>query len=83
MKSVRPVIATNGTSYLQMRSVESKSTSRREKEEKKQGRAKVIRFSSPVAMSCGRKSFKLVWRCHQLQSGFLAKGHVIQQYFFP
>ena len=25
---------------------------------------------------CGQKSFKLVWRCHQLLSGFLAKGHL-------
>ena len=25
---------------------------------------------------CGQKSFKLVWRCHQLLSGFLAKGKV-------
>ena len=28
------------------------------------------------AMGCGQKSFKLVWRCHQLLSGFLAKGHL-------
>ena len=27
------------------------------------------------AMGCSQKSFKLVWRCHQLLSGFLAKGH--------
>ena len=26
-------------------------------------------------MGCGQKSFKLVWRCHQLLSGFLIKGH--------
>ena len=26
-------------------------------------------------MGCGQKSFKLVWRCLQLLSGFLAKGH--------
>ena len=25
---------------------------------------------------CGQKSFKPVWRCHQLLSGFLAKGHL-------
>ena len=25
------------------------------------------------AMGCGHESFKLVWRCHQLLSGFLAK----------
>ena len=34
---------------------------------------------SPVphgAMGCGQKGFKLIWRCHQLLSGFLAKGHL-------
>ena len=25
-------------------------------------------------MGCGQENFKLVWRCHQLLSGFLAKG---------
>ena len=29
-----------------------------------------------LAMGCGQKSFKLVWRCHQLLSGFLVKGHL-------
>ena len=28
------------------------------------------------AMGCGQKSFKLVWRCYQFLSGFLAKGHL-------
>ena len=28
------------------------------------------------AMGCGQTSFKTVWRCHQLLSGFLAKGHL-------
>ena len=28
------------------------------------------------AMGCGKKIFKLVWRCHQLLSWFLAKGHL-------
>ena len=27
-------------------------------------------------MGCGKKSFKLLWRCHQLLSGILAKGHL-------
>ena len=27
-------------------------------------------------MGCGQKSFKLVWRCHQLLSGFLVKGQL-------
>ena len=27
------------------------------------------------AMGCGQENFQLVWRCHQLLSGFLAKGH--------
>ena len=31
-----------------------------------------------VAMGCSQKSFKLVWRCHQLLSGFLAEGHLPQ-----
>jgi hypothetical protein len=28
------------------------------------------------AMSCDQKSFKIVWRCYQLLSGFLSKGHL-------
>ena len=28
------------------------------------------------AIGCGLKSFKLVWRCHQLLSGFVTKGHL-------
>ena len=28
------------------------------------------------AMGCRQKNLKLVWRCHQLLSGFLAKGHL-------
>ena len=28
------------------------------------------------AMGCGQKNFKLVWRCHQLLSGFIAKDHL-------
>ena len=27
-------------------------------------------------MACGQKSFKLVWRCHQLLFGFLANDHL-------
>ena len=27
-------------------------------------------------MGCSQKRFKLVWRCHQLLSGFLAKSHL-------
>jgi hypothetical protein len=27
-------------------------------------------------MDCGQKSFKLVWRCHQLLCGFLVNGHL-------
>ena len=30
------------------------------------------------AIVCGHKSFRLAWRCHQLLSGFLAKGHFSQ-----
>jgi hypothetical protein len=29
-------------------------------------------------MGCGQKSFKLVWWCHQLLSGFLANDHLPQ-----
>ena len=39
-------------------------------------------FLRPVvqgAISCGQKSFKLVWRCHQLLSEFLAKGYYLCQ----
>ena len=28
------------------------------------------------AMGCGQKSFKIVWWCHELLSGFLAKGNL-------
>ena len=28
------------------------------------------------AMGCAQKSFKPMWRCHQLVSGFLANGHL-------
>ena len=28
------------------------------------------------AMGCVQKSFKLLWRCHQLVSGFLVNGHL-------
>ena len=31
------------------------------------------------AIGCGQKSFKLVWRCHQLLFGFLAKGHLLRE----
>ena len=30
------------------------------------------------AMDCSQKSFKLVWRFHQLLSGFLVKGHLLR-----
>ena len=29
-------------------------------------------------MGCGQKNFQLVWWCHQLLSGFLAKGHLLR-----
>ena len=28
--------------------------------------------------AANKKKFKLVWRCHQLLSGFLAKGHLLR-----
>ena len=31
------------------------------------------------ARGCGQKNFQLVWQCHQLLSGFLAKGHYLTQ----
>ena len=38
----------------------------------------VLRYACPGvygAMDSDKKIFKLVWRCHQLLSGFLANGH--------
>ena len=40
---------------------------------------RVIVLHDPVVhrtMGRGKKIFKLVWRCHQLLSGFLTKGHL-------
>ena len=28
------------------------------------------------AIGCSQKSFKLVWRCHQVLPGFLTEGHL-------
>ena len=36
----------------------------------------LVRYVVHGAMSCSQKSFKLVWRCHQLLFGFLTKGHL-------
>ena len=37
----------------------------------------IIELAVHVAIDCGhKKNFKLVWRCHQLLSGFLIKGHL-------
>jgi hypothetical protein len=47
MKVVRPVFATNGIPYLQMRSVESHSTSDRKKAEKEEG----MKFYVPSLLS--------------------------------
>ena len=33
-------------------------------------------YNVPGVMGCGQKRFKFVWRCHQLRSGFLAKGNM-------
>jgi hypothetical protein len=41
MKTVRPVIASNGIPYLQMRSVGSHSTSGMEKDGEKKGRVSI------------------------------------------
>ena len=35
----------------------------------------VGRLAAHGAIGCGQKSFKLVWGCHQLLSGFLANFH--------
>ena len=32
----------------------------------------------PGAMDWGQKTFKLVWRCYQLLSGFLVNGHLLR-----
>ena len=29
-------------------------------------------------IGCGQKGFTLMWQCHQLLSGFLAKGHLLR-----
>ena len=77
---MRPVIVSNGGPYLQMRSVGSHSTSGgEEKVEKDKTGSLWLLLLLPAAhgaMGCGQKSFKLVWRCHQLLSGFLAKDHL-------
>ena len=43
---------------------------------------RVFNFSMPCCpwshAGCGQKSFKIAWRCHQLLTGFLAKGHLPQ-----
>ena len=36
----------------------------------------MIFFGVNGTIGCVQKSFMLVWRCHQLPSGFLAKGHL-------
>jgi hypothetical protein len=54
--------------------------SRREKEGKDEV-SKMVKVPSSVlhgAIKCGQKSFKVVWRCHQLLSGFLVNGHLPQ-----
>ena len=35
-------------------------------------------ISSNDAQTGAKKSFKLVWRCHHLLSGFLANGHLLR-----
>jgi hypothetical protein len=63
-----------------MRSVGSHSTSGMEKEGKKE--RTIASNGVPVvrvvhgAMGCDQKSFKLVWWCHQVLSGFLANGYL-------
>ena len=56
----------------------SHSTSGKEKEGKDGVGDKPSQGTSccPWSHGLGQNSFTLVWRCHQLLSGFLAKGHV-------
>ena len=51
MNAVRPVIASNGVPYLQMRSVVSYSTSGREKEGNKERSVYILRFMEPWAVA--------------------------------
>ena len=51
--------------------------------QKKTSKSSILLISFPIiasvvygAMGCGRKSFKLVWLCHQLLSGFLVEGYL-------
>ena len=69
MKTVLPVVASNGVSSLQMRSVGSHSTSGKEKEGKNGS-------CYPWSHDCGEKIYKLMWWFYQLLSGFLAKGQL-------
>ena len=36
----------------------------------------IFQCTWPVVLGCGQKNFQLVRRCHQVLSGFLAKGHL-------
>ena len=47
----------------------------------KEGQDKIMMVKPRCPWShggCGQKSFKLMGRCHQLLSGFLAKGHLLR-----
>ena len=77
MKAVRQSIASNGVPYVQMRLAGSHSTSEKGKEGKKKGIGQRKRDTNcPWSHEVLQKIFKLVWRCDQLLSGFLANYHL-------
>jgi hypothetical protein len=78
---MQPVNASKGVPHLRMNSVGSHSTSGWEKEKIRKGWGR--KWSNPdgdlLTMELWaetKKSFKLVWRCYQLLSGFLAKDQL-------
>ena len=77
MKAERSLTASNEVPSFQIRSVESHSTTGREEEGKKEMTGRILHVTVLHGdMDCGQNSFKLVWRCYQIQSGFLANGHL-------
>ena len=81
MKAVRPFIASNGVPSLQMISVGSHSTSGKVMEGKKgRTRGSIKFFFIPLwnyRLRPKKKKITLVWRRHQLRTGFVAKnGHL-------
>ena len=75
MKAVHPVIVSNGVAYLQIRRQDPKESQGGIQEVRK-GFILTIDPLSIEPWPSTKKSFKLVWRCQQFLSEFLAKGHL-------